>query len=284
MTFSRDKNVLIVGLGLLGGSYAMALSRKDYHVRAMDTKQQSIEYALEKGMIEAGSVSVDPALVAWADVVIFGLYPHIFKQWIESYQSFFKPGTVITDVTGIKGNLVREIQESLREDCEYIPAHPMCGKEVSGVENADDKIFIGANYLVTPTEKNSREAIELCRDLGWILGSYRVAEVDIDKHDDIIGFVSQLTHCIAITLMTCNEKEHLEKYTGDSFRDLTRIANINDEMWSELFVANKSALLEQMKEFRAQFERLESMIAGDDVQGLRELMQRSTARRKLFDK
>ena len=109
-------------------------------------------------------------------------------------------------------------------------------------------------------------------------------EIDIDKHDEIIGFVSQLTHCIAITLMTCNEKEHLEKYTGDSFRDLTRIAKINDVMWSELFVANKVALLEQMKEFREQFERLELLIATEDIDGMRIMMQRSTARRKLFDK
>lgn len=284
MNFTREKNVLIVGLGLLGGSYAMALSRKDYKVRAIVHRKQTLDYALERGMIEKGSTEVTKEFVEWADVVIFGLYPHIFKQWIKDYQSFFKSGAIITDVTGIKGDFVREIQGMLREDVEYIPAHPMCGKEVLGIENADDKIFTGANYIVTPTEKNTKEAIEICRDLGWILGFYRVVEMDIDKHDEVIGFVSQLTHCIAVTLMTCNEKEHLEKYTGDSFRDLTRIANINDVMWSELFIDNKSALLEQMKEFREQFEKLEGMIQNEDVEGLRDLMRRSTARRKLFDK
>ena len=276
MTFNRDKNILIVGLGLLGGSYAMALTRKDYRVRAICHSADTLEYALSHGLIEAGTTEVTKDAVSWADVVIFGLYPHIFKEWVESYQSYFKPGTMITDVTGIKGDFVREMQALLREDVEYIPAHPMCGKEVSGVENADDKIFNGANYLVTPTEKNTKEAIELCRDLGWVLGFYRVVEMDIDKHDEIIGFVSQLTHCIAITLMTCNTKEHL--------RDLTRIAKINDVMWSELFVANKVALLEQMKEFREQFERLEIMIAAEDVDGMRQLMKNSTQRRKLFDK
>ncbi len=284
MNFNRDKNILIVGLGLLGGSYAMALSRKDYHVEAISKSAETIDYALQHGYIAKGSTAVEKEMVEHADVVIFGLYPHIFKEWIETYQSYFKPGTLITDVTGIKGDFVRDMQAMLREDVEYVPAHPMCGKEVSGIENADDKIFNGANYIVTPTEKNTPEAIEMCRDLGWVLGFYRVVEMDIDKHDDIIGFVSQLTHCIAITLMTCNEKEHLEKYTGDSFRDLTRIAKINDVMWSELFVANKVALLEQMKEFREQFERLELLIATEDVEGMRIMMQRSTARRKLFDK
>lgn len=282
MNFSREKNVLIVGLGLLGGSYAMALSRKDYTVRAIDKNPKSISYALQKGFIEAGATNADEELIKWADVVIFGLYPHIFKQWISENEHLFKPGTVITDVTGIKGDLVRDIQARLRDDCEYIPAHPMCGKEVSGVENADDKIFTGANYIVTPTEKNSREAIELCRDLGWILGCYRVVEMDIDKHDEVIGFVSQLTHCIAITLMTCNEQEHLEKFTGDSFRDLTRIANINDEMWSELFIANKSALLKQMEGFKTKFEELETMIKENDIDSMREMMKLSTERRKKF--
>lgn len=284
MNFTREKRVLIVGLGLLGGSYAMALTRKDYCVRAIARKQETIDFALQKGIIEKGTTEVTKEFVEWADVIVFGLYPHIFKEWIKNYQSYFKSGAIITDVTGIKGDFVREIQGMLREDVEYIPAHPMCGKEVSGVENADDKIFAGANYLVTPTEKNSKEAIEICRDLGWILGCYRVVEIDIDKHDEVIGFVSQLTHCIAITLMTCNEEENLEKFTGDSFRDLTRIARINEIMWSELFIDNKQALIKQMKEFSAQFNKIEQLIENEDAEGLKEIMRRSTERRKLFDK
>lgn len=284
MNFTREKKVLIIGLGLLGGSYAMALTRKDYSVRAIARKQETIDFALQKGIIEKGTTEVTKEFVEWADVIVFGLYPHIFKEWIEKYQSYFKSGAIITDVTGIKGDFVREIQGMLRDDVEYIPAHPMCGKEVSGVENADDKIFAGANYLVTPTEKNSKEAIEICRDLGWILGCYRVVEIDIDKHDEVIGFVSQLTHCIAITLMTCNEEENLEKFTGDSFRDLTRIARINEIMWSELFIDNKQALIKQMKEFSSQFNKIEQLIENEDAEGLKEIMRRSTERRKLFDK
>ena len=100
----------------------------------------------------------------------------------------------------------------------------------------------------------------------------------------MIGFLSQLTHCIAITLMTCNDKEDMEKFTGDSFRDLTRIARINDAMWSELFLANKSALLEQMDLFLTKFGELRTMLETNDVEGMREMMRQSTARRALFDK
>ena len=100
----------------------------------------------------------------------------------------------------------------------------------------------------------------------------------------MIGFLSQLTHCIALTLMTCNDKEDMEKFTGDSFRDLTRIARINDLMWSELFVANKDVLLEQMDLFLGQFNRLRSMLETGDVEGMRQMMRHSTERRALFDR
>ena len=284
MRFGRDTKVLIVGLGLMGGSYAMALTRKGYSVRAISRKQSTIDYALKHNFIEAGDTKITKELVEWADLTVFALYPHIFVEWVEKYQDYFKSGSVITDVTGVKTPIVHKIQGMLREDVEFIPAHPMCGREVYGIESADDRMFNGANFIVTPTEKNTENAIELCKDLGWMLGCYHVVELDIEKHDEMIGFVSQLTHCIAISLMTCNETEHLERYTGDSFRDLTRIANINDEMWSELFIENKGPLLEQMEMFEKQFNALKDMIKDEKREEMRGVMKRSTERRKLFDK
>ena len=160
----------------------------------------------------------------------------------------------------------------------------MAGREVSGVENSTDKMFIGANYIVTPTDKNTPEAIETCVELGKLLGFANVAVISPEEHDEMIGFLSQLTHCIAVTLMTCNDKEDMEKFTGDSFRDLTRIARINDLMWSELFLENRDVLLEQMDMFMDKFSSLRSMLASGDVDGMREMMRLSTERRALFDK
>ena len=217
-------------------------------------------------------------------MVIFALYPHIFIDWIGENQQYFKSGAILTDVTGVKGCIVNEIQGMLRKDVEFISAHPMAGKEVSGVENSDDSIFIQANYIVVPTKKNSEEAIELCKNLGEILGFKQVAVLSVEEHDRMIAFLSQLTHCIAVSLMCCNNTEGLEKYTGDSFRDLTRIANINDEMWSELFLNNKEELLDEMERFRASFDELYDKIKEDDREGIREMMRTSTSRRKLFDK
>jgi prephenate dehydrogenase len=205
-------------------------------------------------------------------------------EWIEKNQGLLKSGALITDVTGVKRSIVYKIQDMLRPDLEFVAAHPMAGREVSGVENSTDRMFVGANYIVTPTEKNTPEAIATCVELGRLLGFSNVTTLSPEEHDEMIGFLSQLTHCIAVTLMTCNEKEDMEKFTGDSFRDLTRIARINDLMWSELFIANKDVLLLQMDMFMDKFSELRAMLEAEDVDSMRAMMRHSTKRRALFDK
>ena len=284
MIVDVSKKILIVGLGLLGGSYAKVLKRFGFHISAITKEQSSIDYAIREGIIDVGSIEVDEQIIGEADLVIFALYPHVFVEWIEKNQMLLKSGALITDVTGVKRSIVYKIQNMLRPDVEFIAAHPMAGREVSGVENSTDKMFVGANYIVTPTEKNTPEAIETCIELGKLLGFSNVTTLSPEKHDEMIGFLSQLTHCIAITLMTCNDKDNMEKFTGDSFRDLTRIARINDLMWSELFVANKDVLLEQMNMFIDKFNCLKSMLENDDVDGMRQMMRHATERRALFDK
>ncbi len=283
---SLDKNtkILIVGLGVTGGSYARALSRNGYRVRCITKEQKDIDYALSLGMIEQGSTDVTKEIVEWADLVVFALYPHIFLEWIKAYQHLFVAGTLITDVTGVKSRIVDEVQDMLRPDVEFIAAHPMAGRESSGVEYSDDRVFLGANYIITPTERNTPEAIEVCRALGEALGFARISQLSPEEHDRMIAFLSQLTHCIAVTLMTCNEAPMMEQYTGDSFRDLTRIAKINDAMWSELFLLNREALLEQMDTFAEEFDRFRMLLRAGDSDGMRETMRRATARRMLFDK
>lgn len=284
MIVDVSKKILIVGLGLLGGSYARILKRFGFHISAITKEQSSIDYAINENFIDEGSTELDKRIIGEADLVIFALYPHVFVEWIEQNQGLLKSGAIITDVTGVKSSIVYKIQGILRSDVEFIAAHPMAGREVSGVENSTDKLFIGANYIVTPTDKNTPQAIETCMELGRLLGFSNITTLSPEEHDEMIGFLSQLTHCIAITLMTCNDKENMEKFTGDSFRDLTRIARINDIMWSELFLANKSALLNQMDLFINKFNELKTMLETEDVDGMRKMMRHSTNRRTLFDK
>lgn len=284
MKLNKDMKILIVGLGLIGGSYAEALSKKGYEVGAIDQKQEAIDFALRKGYIASGKTSVDKDYVGKFDIVVFALYPHAFVEWIEKYQNCLKSGAIVTDVTGVKGGVVCDVQNALRKDVEFIAAHPMAGRECSGVENAKAEIFEGANYIVVPTEKNTQEAIELCKDLGRELGFKHISELSVKQHDETVGFLSHLTHCIAVSLMVCKESGHLADYTGDSFRDLTRIAKINDEMWSELFLLNKDEIVEQMNLFEQHFGKLKECIQNDDREGIREMMRLSTKCRKVFDK
>ena len=284
MTINKDTNILIVGLGLMGGSYASALSKQGYKVRAITLEQKDIDYALERGMILEGATTPDEELIAQADLIVFALYPATFVKWIIMYQHLFRSGTLITDVTGVKTLVVNQVQGRLRSDVEYVSAHPMAGRERSGVEFSDDSVFKGANYIVTPTEKNTPEAVETCKQLGEILGFSRISVLSPEEHDDMIAFLSQLTHCIAVTLMTTNEEEGLEKYTGDSFRDLTRISKINDEMWSELFLMNKDALLRQMDAFSAEFARFREYVANGQREEMRAVMRKAGERRTKFDK
>ena len=284
MIVNISKKILIVGLGLLGGSYAKVLKRFGFHISAITKEQSSIDFALRENLIDEGSTELDERIIGEADIVVFALYPHIFVEWIEKNQHLLKSGALITDVTGVKCSIVYKVQNMLRPDVEFIAAHPMAGREVSGVENSSDKMFSGANYIVTPTDKNTPEAVNTCMELGRLLGFSNVTALSPEEHDEMIGFLSQLTHCIAITLMTCNDKENMEKFTGDSFRDLTRIARINDLMWSELFLENKTALLEQMNLFIDKFNELKSMLETEDVESMRKMMRHSTERRALFDK
>lgn len=284
MEWISKNSVLVVGLGLIGGSYARGLKRLGFHVEAVDIQQSAIDFAVAHGIIDAGYVFVDKEAVGRADAVIFALYPGVFKAWIGEYQQYFKSGALLTDVAGVKSCVVYDVQALLRPDVEFIAAHPMAGREVYGVENSDDRIFKDANYIVTPTEKNTPEAVEWCKSLGRILGFRKVSVLTPEEHDEMIGFVSQLTHCIAVALMTCSDNRHLVDYTGDSFRDLTRIARINDAMWSELFLRNREPLLRQMDVFAREFAELRGLLARGDAEGLREKMRLSTQRRAYFDK
>ena len=235
-------------------------------------------------MIKKGSSEIDEEMIRSADIIIFALYPATFIKWIEENGKLIKPGTLITDVTGVKGCIVEKIQNMLPPLVEFVSAHPMAGREVFGIRNSDESIFYGANYIVVTTTRNTDEGIEACKRIGEILGFGRISELSPEAHDEMIGFVSQLTHCIAVSLMNCYEHGHLERYTGDSFRDLTRIAKINENMWSELFIMNKEPLLRQMDLFIGEFTRMKESLIEDDREAMKEMLRISTERRKPFDK
>lgn len=279
----QSKRFCIVGLGLLGGSYAMGLKAQGYHVDAIDINEESIRFALEKQMIDAGSVEVE-TIISQADYIIFGLYPSKIAAWIKTYQNNFKPNVILSDVSGVKRDLVDEVQSILRNDCEFIASHPMAGKEVSGVQHSNTAMFKEANFILTPTTKNSEQGIAFATDLATILKFKRISTLSVEEHDQMIAFLSQLTHVIAVTLMNTNEDEKLVEYTGDSFRDLTRIAMINEDLWSELFLANRDYLLVEIDRFMSELHHFRDTLYNKDHEEMKRLFVESTNRRKKFNK
>ena len=279
---SRVDNICIVGLGLIGGSYAKRLSFKGFNINAIDIKEENLDFARRQKWVK--ETSTGPELVRDADFVIFALYPAVFMQWLEENAHLLKDGCVITDVTGVKRAIVNKAEGILGDRVHFVASHPMAGRELMGIEYADPTVFNDANFIITPTEKTHEIALEKVRDLARLLEFKNVSILTVEKHDEMIAFLSQLTHVIAVNLMNCQNLENLEDYTGDSFRDLTRIAKINEKLWSELFLTNKDFLLKEMEMFEKSFDEFKRALRDDDKDKLEEMMIKSREHRKKFDK
>ena len=276
------KTIGIVGLGVMGASFAKRLSQKGYAVYGFEVSQKVLDLALAKQIITKGTT--EPRELLWeCDEIILALYPTQILPWVKENQKYFRPQTLLMDISGVKSNIILPVQEVLRNDVELISIHPMCGRESRGIEFSDETIFDGANYIVVPTSRNSKEAIQTARELGSVLGVKRINELSIEEHDRMIGFLSQLTHVIAVSLMNTHENSHLVEYTGDSFRDLTRIASINEDLWSELFVLNKDILLEEIDQFMEAVSHFKTALKQEDTEEMKRLFIQSTQRRERFN-
>ena len=280
----KTKRYLVVGLGLLGGKYALELTKAGFHVDGINRSEGHLQYALDHGYIASGKTHDFEDLVQQADHIIFGLYPTALIQWFKIYGALLKPGCIFTDVSGVKTGLVEPVQAMCPAGVEFIASHPMAGRETSGVAHSAEVNFAPANFIITPTEKNTPEAIEWCRTLARTLGFARISVLSPAEHDHMIGYVSQLCHAIAVSLMCASDNTELAKYTGDSFRDLTRIARINDKMWAELFLWNKDNLISEIDMFSDALATMRQKLVDDDREGLEKMFRLSTERRKAFDK
>lgn len=280
----KSKTYLIVGLGLLGGKYAQVLSQKGYRVTGITHSAETMDFALSHGYVCAGKTENFEDLIEQADCVIFGLYPTVLLDWVRQYGHLLRRGTLVTDVSGVKRGVVEPVQQALPEGVEFIASHPMAGRETSGIAHSAEVNFAPANFIITPTEKNTPQGIEWCRELAETLGFCRISVLSPAEHDHMIGYVSQLCHAIAVSLMCASDNTELARYTGDSFRDLTRIARINDKMWAELFLWNKDNLISEIDMFSDALQDMRQKLVDDDRDGLQEMFRLSTKRREAFDK
>lgn len=274
-------NIVIVGLGVVGGSFAMALKKAGYKdIYGIDVNKETLVKAKNLGIIKEGSTE-GKDLLEKADITIISIYPKLLINFINKNKKYFKRGSIVTDATGIKGMFIEDVKKIIPNDVDFIFGHPMAGREKKGIDFATDKVFQGANYIITPIESNKEENLKKIENLALDIGFKRVRRITPEFHDEMIGFTSQLPHAIAVALINSDiEGRDTGSFIGDSYRDLTRIANINEELWSELFLGNKNNLLRALNNFEIELDLIKKAIYDDDKEKLMEFFRKSTKRRE----
>lgn len=268
--------IAIIGLGLIGGSIARRL--RGFHnctIAAYNRTAESLELALSDGVIDEACSAPGDAMKD-ADLIIMCLYPQLNIDFVRDNLEYIKDGAVITDVTGVKGFIIREMKKILPETVDFIGGHPMAGREVGGYKSSTDTLFDNAPYIITPDKTNKPENVQLIRDMAKYIGCRVVVTTTPDEHDSIIAYTSQLMHIVAVALCDNPLLERSGSFAGGSLQDCTRIAVINEKMWSELFVENKEHLAERITEFQECLERIKTAVLNEDRNTLEDIMKHAT--------
>ncbi|MBU5488842.1 prephenate dehydrogenase [Clostridium sp. MSJ-8] len=276
--------IVIVGLGVVGGSFAMCLKEAGYDdVYGIDTNEDTLAKAKKQGLIKEGYKDGSVILKS-ADLTIMSIYPKFVKGFIKENKDYFKKGSIVTDATGIKEMIMKDVIDIMPDDVDFVFGHPMAGREKKGIDYASAKVFHGANYIITPISRNKPENVDKIEELAYNLGFGRVKRITPEYHDEMIGYTSQLPHAMAVALINSDdENRDTGSFIGDSYRDLTRIANINEELWSDLFLGNKDNLLKSISNFEKQLDIIKNAIKNDDKDTLVECFIKSTSRREKLD-
>ena len=277
----RDLTFAIVGLGLIGGSYAKALRNlKVRKILGMDISHGIARACLNANMIDE-VIEADGSNLKEADVIICSVYPEAIVGFVRQNVQNFAEGMLMTDATGVKGTMPQDIQALLPESCEFISGHPMAGRQGSGLGMSDAAIFNNSNYIIVPTEKNSPEAVRWLEEFAKALGCARSVKVSTEDHDKIIAYTSDLPHITAVALVnSASYNENTQYFIAGGFRDATRVADINPDLWSDLFLSNRANVIAEIENYQNQLERWKKAIEDNDRETLKEIMREAGPRRR----
>ena len=279
----RDLTFAIVGLGLIGGSYAKALRNlKVRKILGMDISHGIARACLNANMIDE-VIEADGSNLKEADVIICSVYPEAIVGFVRQNVQNFAEGMLMTDATGVKGTMPHDIQALLPESCEFISGHPMAGRQGSGLGMSDAAIFNNSNYIIVPTEKNSPEAVRWLEEFAKALGCARSVKVSTEDHDKIIAYTSDLPHITAVALVnSASYNENTQYFIAGGFRDATRVADINPDLWSDLFLSNRDNVIAEIENYQSQLERWKKAIVENDREALKEIMREAGPRRRML--
>ena len=271
----------IVGLGLIGGSYAKALRLLGVKkIIAVDSNKDILSQAKAQGVIDTPCALPDENLKE-ADVIIFAVDPASIFEFVKKNVGNFKASVLLTDAAGIKGDMIERIAPLLGKDMDFVSGHPMAGKEGSGFSQSSEQIFNGANYIVVPRPNNNRENVEWLKSLAMALGCKRTVEVTKEQHDKIIAYTSNLPHLLAVALVNSKSmNDDTRFFVAGSFRDATRVADINAELWTDLFLYNRANVLAEIEMFKEELALWSEALEKNDAEKLKSMMRSAAMKRK----
>ena len=277
----QDTVVAIVGLGLIGGSYAKALkSQKVKRIIGMDRNHIVSLMAKDEGYVTE-LADGNPELLREADVIICCMYPSAFVPFVREHVQYFKPDVLLTDVMGIKGSIPDQVDALLGRSMDFVPTHPMADREGKGYSQSTSQIFQGANFILIRRANNLPDHEAWLRNMAYELGCARVVELTVEEHDSIIAYTSDLPHVMAVSLINSDSMQENTKYfVAGSFRDATRVADINAALWSDLFLLNKGPGLREINKLELQLEHWKSALQQDDREELEQMMEQAKKKRR----
>ena len=279
--------ICIVGLGLIGGSFALNLKLKGFpgRITAVDINPEAIEKGIELEIIDRGSIKHSIAINA--DLIVLATPVGVYESVLKQVKPHIKEECIVTDLGSVKGELVKRCEEILEGVAPFVGGHPIAGTEKSGVENSVENLFENAKFILTPTEKTDPKAKEKIKKLWEKLGS-KVIEMDPYHHDRVFAAVSHLPHVVAYSIVNAIGKlsedtgENLFEFTGGGFRDFTRIAMSDPIMWRDICIGNRENILKSIKRFKEALTEVERLIEKEDKEGLKEFFQKAKEKRSFI--
>lgn len=283
----------IIGLGLMGGTIAKSLRKNVLSenksenqcakIIALDKNKESLENAFSEKIIDSYFLPEETKkMLLQCDVVFICLYPHATLDFLLQNKENFKSGSIITDISGVKGIFEKKLPSLLRSDVDFIIGHPMAGGEKEGYSSSNSSFFNGRNYILIPENFNKKENLDFFKKLIYKMGFSKITETTAGDHDYKIGFTSQLCHVIASALVESAPDEKITAFGGGSFEDLTRIAMINAPLWTELFISNKEKLTVHIENFITRMNEFKNLIQKEDKTALENLLKDVREKRSLM--
>ncbi len=268
-----DFKIAVIGMGLIGGSLAYALRGfRNAAIVGCDIDEETREKAVKEKAVSVATDNPSEA-ISGADLIIMCTYPRLIPKILEENQRFLKPGAVVTDVCGIKRNIAGEICRILPAGVDYVGGHPMAGTEHSGFAHATPELFWMSGFIVTPMPNAKEDSIKLVREMAHYVGATRITQATFEEHDSIIAYTSDLMHIAAAGLCLDYHPGMNRAYTAGAFRDCTRIAKINPDLWTELFLDNRENVIAEIDRFTRSLYRFREALFEQDGEKLHQLLE-----------